>query len=625
MPYEWCVRARGSLALLLIATSLSSLACGSVSPATGTGGTSGSGAGGSSRGGSGNASGSGGDSGPGTGGASGTSGASGAAGTGGASGTGGGAGTGGTDRRIDRAPTAARPTARATESSSAGRRARRAPGTWIRIRRPARAGANTPATRSPTPTRSISSYTDDNCDGSDGVVAKCVFVSATMGSVAGAGTRQQPTVSIMRGVDIARTNGLAAVCVSGENYNETVTVSSGISIYGGFNATEQSFPFRRAPSARTQVTAPGVVFDAPMIAAETHLEGLTIIATTPTAPGGSTYGVRLGGGTGRLFVRYDSIQAGKGAPGGNGVDGVVLSPATAPSGFSGVNGASGANAGGTGGSRTDCTEFGGAGGPGGYDAQSGGNGSPGSGATPVGLGGQPNSAGACLGVTGNSTGGGGGPYSVNGAVGAAGIGGATLGTIAIGLYTPADGTDGIKGVNGKGGSGGGGGGGGDNGTLCQSDCGGGGGGGGCGGLGGNLGGKGRGGGGSFAVFVAAGMITVTDNQLTTLGGGNGGKGGVGTPGQTGGMGGLPGSGADDGGPGGQGGRGSNGGAGGPGGGGGGGPSICVARGPAASVLFMSVSCSTGTPGLGGQGGASPTGVSGGTGSNGATGDNIQVN
>ncbi len=76
------------------------------------------------------------------------------------------------------------------------------------------------------------------------------------------------------------------------------------------------------------------------------------------------------------------------------------------------------------------------------------------------------------------------------------------------------------------------------------------------------------------------MITVTDNQLTTLGGGNGRQGwSRHAPVRSGGMGGLPGSGADDGGPGGQGGRGSNGGAGGPGGGGGGGPSICVARGP----------------------------------------------
>ena len=182
------------------------------------------------------------------------------------------------------------------------------------------------------------SYADDNCDGTDGVVAQCVFVSATLGSMAGAGTREHPTVSIARGIDIARSNGLAAVCVSGETYNEAVTVASGVSIYGGFDASNASFPFRRSASAVTQVIAPGVVFDAPAIDAETHLEGLTIRATTPSAPGASAYGVRLGGGTGRLFVRYDAIDAGKGADGGNGTDGTPPSPVTAPSGTNGGNG-----------------------------------------------------------------------------------------------------------------------------------------------------------------------------------------------------------------------------------------------------------------------------------------------
>ena len=107
------------------------------------------------------------------------------------------------------------------------------------------------------------SYADDNCDGTDGVVAQCVFVSATLGSMAGAGTREHPAVSIARGIDIARSNGLAAVCVSGETYNEAVTVASGVSIYGGFDASNASFPFRRSASAVTQVIAPGVVFDAP--------------------------------------------------------------------------------------------------------------------------------------------------------------------------------------------------------------------------------------------------------------------------------------------------------------------------------------------------------------------------
>ena len=48
------------------------------------------------------------------------------------------------------------------------------------------------------------SFADDNCDGTDGVVAQCVLVSATLGSIAGAGTREQPIVTIARGIDIAR-------------------------------------------------------------------------------------------------------------------------------------------------------------------------------------------------------------------------------------------------------------------------------------------------------------------------------------------------------------------------------------------------------------------------------------
>ncbi len=343
-------------------------------------------------------------------------------------------------------------------------------------------------------------------------------------------------------------------------------------------------------------------------------------ATTPTAPGASTYGVRLGGGTGRLFVRYDSIQAGKGAAGGNGVDGAVLSPATAPSGNPGVNGASGANAGGTGGPRTDCVEFGGAGGPGGYDAQSGGNGSPGTGATPVGLGGQPNSASLCLGVTGNSTGGGGGPYSVNGAVGPRASAAPRWARLPSACTRPPTAATAPRGSMARAAA-----------AVaaaaavttepcaCPIAA---------------AAAAAAVAGASAATSAARGAaaaaaspcswprvcITVTDNQLTTLGGGNGGKGGAGTAGQTGGMGGLPGSGADDGGPGGQGGaapRAAR-----------AGPAAAVAaarasasRAAAASVLYMSVSCSTGTPGRGGPGGADPTAATGGTGATGATGEN----
>ena len=600
-----------SFLTIAIGTVALTSACGGVSPVAGTMGHGGSG---------GSSGGSGGTSAAGTSGAGGDAGTSGSAG---ASGTAGGGGDGGSpDGGMDGAP--------GDDGAADGMQCGSTcpAGTWDLDGNPATGvcGCEYACNKTSDADPIDPSFADDNCDGSDGVVAQCVFVSASLGSAAGAGTREHPVVTIARGLDVARTNGLPAVCVSGEIYNEAITVASGISIYGGFDATNTSFAFRRSAAAVTQVSAPGIVFDAPSISAETHLEGLKITATTPATPGASTYGVRLGGGPGRLFVRYDVITAGKGADGDNGVDGTAPSPAMAPTGNPGVNGVSGMNAGGTGGPQPTCAEFGGAGGPGGYDALPGTDGSAGTGNTMVGVGGRANSATACLGVTGSSMGGTGAPHLVPGAAGVFGIGGLGQGKIASGLYAPADGADGTKGLNGKGGSGGGGGGGGDNGTLCVSDHGGGGGSGGCGGLGGNAGSKGRGGGGSFAVFVAAGTITVTDNQLTTLGGGRGGKGGAGALGQLGGSGGMPGGAADDGGAGGMGGAGSAGGAGAPGGGGGGGPSICVARGAGTTILFMSISCSTGTPGAGGVGGASATGGgTAGAGSSGSSGENVQLN
>ena len=598
------------LSALALAGVLPVIACGNVSPmASGKGGAGG-GSGGS-RGGAGGVSGSAG--------ASGTGGSAGAAGT---SGTGGGtAGTGGAAGSTDGGSDGSPGTDGGSDAPVCG--ATCPAGTWDLDKNPATGvcGCEYTCNKVSDADPIDPNFTDDNCDGSDGVVAQCVYVSATLGSIAGPGTREKPFSTIGNGILAARANNLPAVCVGGGNYNEVVSVVPGISIYGGFDSADTSFPFRRSASAVTTVTAPGTTFDAPQIDTETHIEGLTIVATAPTTPGASAYGVRLGGGAGRLFVRYDVIRVGAGADGAPGVDGAAVSPAQAPSGNPGVDGTSAGSSGGTGGPRPTCTEFGGAGGLGGYDTGSGMSGSPGSGNATPGVGGTANT---CL------TGGGtaatdGASYATPGAQGPAGSGGLTLGTISGGLYTPADGHDGTAGLNGKGGSGGGGGGGGGANTLCNADRGGGGGSGGCGGLGGNLGSRGHGGGGSFGVFAAAGMITVTNNDIMTAGGGHGGKGGNGSAGQSGGMGAHGGNGADDGEPGGAGGSGSSGGAGGPGGGGAGGPSACLAHGSGTSVQYMTVNCASGAPGLGGVGGTNPSGIQAGSGAAGTATDNLQIN
>ena len=131
-------------------------------------------------------------------------------------------------------------------------------------------------------------FKDDNCDGTDGVAEKCVYVSASQGSDGAAGTRMAPVKSIAKALSVAQTNGVPSVCLSGETYNEAVTVVSGINIYGGFDQNDPDFKFRRSANVTTTVAAMGTVFNAPKIDQETHIEGITIEAAPTPVLGGST-------------------------------------------------------------------------------------------------------------------------------------------------------------------------------------------------------------------------------------------------------------------------------------------------------------------------------------------------
>lgn len=465
-------------------------------------------------------------------------------------------------------------------------------------------------------------FVDANCDGTDGVIKDCVYVSITLGDdVLGDGSRASPVKSIAHGIDVAAQSELPAVCVSGELYEAPVTMKSGVSVYGGFDHLDPLF--RRSVNAITTIQAAGTVVTAADIQAETHLEGVTIEALAGGPPGASTYGVRLLNGSAPLFVRYDVLHAAKGQDGAPGQGGQPHSQPQALSGANGGNGCQGQNCG-IGGAQPACVEFGGKGGNGGYNNGNGQAGAIGSGGAAGGAGG--GASGACFNKSGS---GGAGTQGQLGGQGGPGNGGANLGAIGGGLYVPAAGTDGAQATNGRGGGGGGGGGGGSCTLLgvcsCNSDTGGGGGAGGCGGLGGNFGGGGGGGGGSFAVFAGGGIVQVTNNEIVTGKGGNGGNGGNGGGGQLGGNGGNGGSGNDDSGNGAIGRPGGKGGAGGPGGGGGGGPSACLARAPGVTATFQANSCTTGVAGFGGAGATNPDGGVSPAGSTGVAGPNLQIN
>ena len=468
-------------------------------------------------------------------------------------------------------------------------------------------------------------YTDENCDGSDGIAEQCIYVSSGQGSDANAGTRQDPMQTIAAAISKAQMVGVPSVCLSGEIYNEAVKVVSGISIYGGFDVNDADFRFRRTAAVTTTVNAAGTVFDAPQIDQDTHIEGITIQATTPAGAAQSTYGVHLGGGVGTLYVRFDTMMIAAGTNGDKGADGTPPAQSSAPNGGNGTKGGQKDNNSGIGAAAPVCDAPGGKGGDGGADAAAGQNGAAGNGGTPGGNGAGANSCTPAIGSPGPS--GGAGQSGTDSTQGNPGQGGNTLGTVNASFYNPSSGSDGTNAPNGKAGGGGGGGGGGKGDGLCFGDWdkGGGGGAGGCGGKGG-LGGKGgQGGGGSFGVFAAAGKIIVSKNDITTSTGGAGGIGGNGASGQLGGVGGTGGGNNDDSGPGGPGGKGGKGAAGGPGGGGGGGPSACLARSGAVTFTFAMNSCSTGTPGFGANGGTNPEGGIGGKGLNGTAGPNVQLN
>ncbi|HEY3357582.1 MAG TPA: hypothetical protein VGQ83_30300 [Polyangia bacterium] len=459
-------------------------------------------------------------------------------------------------------------------------------------------------------------FTDSNCDGIDGTIALSIFVAPPpFGNDANPGTMLAPVASIAKGIELATPQKLDVLIAVGLYY-ETVTLVSGVSLYGGYDPESNWQRVHHSAIAASVVMGGTTALKAQDLALETHVELLDIRSTKPTDPGASSYGVLVLDSPGPVVIADCYVVAADGTDGTAGTDGtggfwgtvgkdavVAAHGAGGESGCgayggNGADGVSGTVAGHQGSSGVQVTG-GGIGGPG------GGAGAGGSCSTTSSLPGQPGSAPAMAG----------GP----GAPGPNGAAGAAFGTFdASGSYLPPGGGDGAgSGYPGGGGGGGGSGGGTAHGTSfgclnCSSLTSGGGGGGGGSGCGGGPGKGGGGGGSSFGVIIANSTAVV---QATTIYTGRGGAGGKGGAGGIGGNGGAGGAGA----PGeygsscngqhaGAGGNGSAGGAGGRGGGaagGTGGGSVCVVY-KGVTPTVANNTCTNGGAGVGGTGGTNGT-------------------
>src|ERR1041384_2071926 len=110
-------------------------------------------------------------------------------------------------------------------------------------------------------------FQDTDGDGIDGQASHAVFVNALGGVDSNPGTMAQPVQTIAAGIAKALTLG-KDVYVSKGTYNETVTLVSGVSLYGEFDAAAG---WSRAAANTTTIAGGTTAVVAANITLETHI------------------------------------------------------------------------------------------------------------------------------------------------------------------------------------------------------------------------------------------------------------------------------------------------------------------------------------------------------------------
>ncbi len=449
-------------------------------------------------------------------------------------------------------------------------------------------------------------FQDTNCDGIDGDASRAVFVSPR-GNDGNPGTREMPKLTMAAAITTARMMSKSVYAAMGL-YMESVTLQSGVSVYGGYDDMRG---WARSRANTTTIRGSTTAVTATGLTAPTELQLLSIASAAGVGDGVSSYGVRVINTSALLTIRACTITSGNGSSGANGSNGAT--------GAAGGNGSGGGTPDAGGGGGSSCSASGGNGGAGRNGLNSGYAGGPGgqtSGGATGGSGGAGGTLGRCT-LTSSSPGSaapspgssGGATNGTNGSAGLNGRAAAAVGTIngATGDYTAPDGTNGSSGQHGGGGGGGGGGGASQHGcgflnSSCRDSTSGGGGGGGGAGCAGGPGTAGGGGGASFGVMSVSSQLRIEGCTVTSGRGGNGGRGGAGGRGGNGGHGGSGGGSTSNAAGGGAGAEGGAGGAGGNASGGTGGPSVCVYYLGVSPMINM-LECNLGGGGIGGSGGS----------------------
>ena len=198
-------------------------------------------------------------------------------------------------------------------------------------------------------------FTDKNCDGIVGDIAHAIFVSPSGSDTTGDGSMAKPYQTIAKAISAASSAGKDVYADKG-TYNESVSLVSGVSLYGGYDSTKKWSRAKTNVSTIQSASTVGVTASGISVATEVQLFTVTSIGGadgTGGTPAGSSYAVLIANCSAAVTIRGCTLKPGAGGAASGGS--VGSSPGAASGGTAGSSG-------GAGGAST-CGAGGGSGGP----------------------------------------------------------------------------------------------------------------------------------------------------------------------------------------------------------------------------------------------------------------------
>jgi rRNA maturation protein Nop10 len=195
-------------------------------------------------------------------------------------------------------------------------------------------------------------YVDENCDGIDGVIADALFVSAAA-APGGDGSLAQPFRTIGAAITALPMSSAEYILVAAGTYAETVTLTAGVELYGGYSADFRTRNIATLPStirppapalgagAVAALRATGIRGPTPTVVSGFVLAGFDQGAVPATGAGGATYAVILNDCDSSVVLHNNRIEGGDGGRGASGTVGAAGFGAASAGGAQ-LNGAPGA-------------------------------------------------------------------------------------------------------------------------------------------------------------------------------------------------------------------------------------------------------------------------------------------